>query len=81
MAVGTVKWFNAEKGYGFIAPDEGGNDAFVHITAVQRSGLQGLSEGAKVSYELVEGRMENMLLKNKPCGRLIPFRCASIVQI
>lgn len=56
MAVGTVKWFNAEKGYGFIAPDEGGSDAFVHITAVQRSGLQGLAEGAKVSYELVEGR-------------------------
>ena len=56
MAVGTVKWFNAEKGYGFIAPDEGGSDAFVHITAVQRSGLQSLAEGAKVSYELVEGR-------------------------
>ena len=53
MATGTVKWFNATKGYGFIAPDEGGNDVFVHISAVQRSGMETLSEGQKVSYELV----------------------------
>jgi CspA family cold shock protein len=53
MASGTVKWFNTTKGYGFIAPDEGGNDVFVHISAVQRSGMETLSEGQKVSYELV----------------------------
>ena len=55
MATGTVKWFNATKGYGFIEPDEGGADAFVHISAVQRSGLQGLDEGQKVQYELKPG--------------------------
>lgn len=53
MASGTVKWFNTTKGYGFIAPDEGGKDVFVHISAVQRSGLESLNEGQKVSYELV----------------------------
>ena len=52
MAEGTVKWFNTTKGYGFIQPAEGGNDVFVHISAVQRAGLQGLSDGQKVSYEL-----------------------------
>lgn len=51
MATGTVKWFNETKGYGFIAPDNGGADVFVHISEVQRSGLQGLNEGQKVSYE------------------------------
>ncbi|MCW9033441.1 MAG: cold-shock protein [Alphaproteobacteria bacterium] len=56
MATGTVKWFNTTKGYGFIEPDEGGADAFVHITAVQAAGLKGLKEGQKVSYELIEGR-------------------------
>ncbi|MFC4270860.1 cold-shock protein [Sneathiella chungangensis] len=56
MAKGTVKWFNPTKGYGFIAPDEGGSDAFVHITAVERAGLTTLQENAKVQYELVEGR-------------------------
>ena len=56
MATGTVKWFNAEKGYGFIAPDEGGNDVFVHITAVHEAGLQGLDENQKVRYELQSGR-------------------------
>lgn len=53
MATGTVKWFNGQKGYGFIQPDEGGSDVFVHISAVQRSGLTALDEGQKVSYELV----------------------------
>ena len=56
MAQGTVKWFNSEKGYGFIAPDAGGGDVFVHISAVERAGLQSLSDGQKVSYELENGR-------------------------
>lgn len=56
MASGTVKWFNATKGYGFIEPDDGGNDVFVHITAVQAAGLQGLNEGQKVSFEIAEQR-------------------------
>ena len=53
MTAGTVKWFNSQKGFGFIAPDGGGSDAFVHISAVERSGLGDLREGQKVSYELV----------------------------
>ncbi|WP_018995911.1 cold-shock protein [Hirschia maritima] len=53
MTTGTVKWFNATKGFGFIAPDDGGNDVFVHITAVQKAGLAGLDEGQKVEFELV----------------------------
>lgn len=56
MPTGTVKWFNTTKGYGFIAPDEGGKDVFVHITAVQRAGLDTLSDNQKVRYELSEGR-------------------------
>ncbi|KPA21498.1 Cold shock protein CspA [Shimia sp. SK013] len=56
MATGTVKWFNTTKGYGFIAPDDGGNDVFVHISAVERSGLTGLADNQKVSFELQEGR-------------------------
>jgi cold shock protein len=56
MAQGTVKWFNATKGYGFIAPEAGGNDVFVHITAVQKAGLTGLNEGQKVNYELETNR-------------------------
>ena len=56
MSVGTVKWFNATKGFGFIEPEDGGADVFVHITAVQASGMNGLEEGQKVSYELEEGR-------------------------
>ncbi|MDA8050743.1 MAG: cold-shock protein [Rhodospirillales bacterium] len=52
MATGTVKWFNATKGYGFIVPQDGGKDVFVHITAVQSAGLKGLNEGQRVSYEI-----------------------------
>nr|WP_250807344.1 cold-shock protein [Neorhizobium tomejilense] len=56
MATGTVKWFNTEKGYGFITPDSGGQDVFVHISAVGRSGLSGLNDGQKVSYDLTQDR-------------------------
>jgi CspA family cold shock protein len=56
MAQGTVKWFNATKGFGFIQPDNGGADAFVHISAVERAGLNGLNEGQKVEYELIADR-------------------------
>ena len=56
MPTGTVKWFNATKGYGFIQPSDGSKDAFVHISAVERAGLNGLREGQKVEYELVPGR-------------------------
>ena len=56
MPTGTVKWFNATKGYGFIAPEDGGNDAFVHISAVEQAGLGTLREGQRVGYELRPGR-------------------------
>jgi CspA family cold shock protein len=56
MTTGTVKWFNATKGFGFIQPDDGGNDAFVHISAVERAGMRDLVEGQKISYELVSDR-------------------------
>ena len=61
MATGVVKWFNMQKGFGFIAPDEGGADVFVHVSAVKRSGLTGLKEGQAVSFEI-----ENDPRKNKP---------------
>ncbi len=56
VSMGTVKWFNATKGFGFIQPDEGGNDVFVHISAVERAGLGTLREGQKISYEIVADR-------------------------
>jgi CspA family cold shock protein len=55
MAIGTVKWFNAQKGYGFIQPDDGSKDVFVHISAVERAGMGNLQEGQKLSYELERG--------------------------
>jgi CspA family cold shock protein len=56
MMKGTVKWFNGQKGYGFIQPEDGGKDVFVHISAVERAGLHGLNEGQKVSFEIVTDR-------------------------
>ena len=56
MTTGTVKWFNAQKGFGFIEPDDGGKDAFVHISAVERAGLDDLREGQKLNFELVTDR-------------------------
>ena len=56
MSTGTVKWFNGQKGFGFIQPDQGGADVFVHISAVERAGLGGLTEGQKVSYEIEQDR-------------------------
>jgi CspA family cold shock protein len=56
MAQGTVKWFNSQKGFGFIQPDDGGKDVFVHISAVERAGMSNLNEGQKISYEVVADR-------------------------
>jgi CspA family cold shock protein len=56
MATGTVKWFNETKGYGFIQPDDGGKDVFVHVSAVERAGLRGLKDGQKISYEIEQDR-------------------------
>ena len=56
MPTGTVKWFNTTKGFGFIAPDDGGKDVFVHISAVERAGLTGLADNQKISYVMIEGR-------------------------
>jgi len=56
MTQGTVKWFNSQKGFGFIQPDDGGNDVFVHISAVERAGMRSLNEGQKVSFDLVVDR-------------------------
>ena len=69
VATGTVKWFNATKGYGFIQPDTGGKDVFVHISAVERAGLSSLNEGAKVSFEVTANRGKEF--SRKPQGRLI----------
>jgi cold shock protein len=67
VATGTVKWFNATKGYGFIQPDGGGKDVFVHISAVEKAGYTGLAEGAKVSFDVVANRgkesAENLKLR------------------
>ena len=64
MPTGTVKWFNTTKGYGFIAPDGGGNDVFVHISAVEQSGLTGIADDQKVNFELAEGRDGRQMASN-----------------
>jgi len=64
MTKGTVKWFNATKGFGFIEPEDGSKDAFVHISAVERSGLANLSEGQRVTFDLVSGRDGKMAAEN-----------------
>ena len=56
MAIGTVKWFNPTKGFGFVAPEDGSKDVFIHISALERSGIRGLNEGQKIEYELAAGR-------------------------
>jgi CspA family cold shock protein len=66
MAVGTVKWFNAQKGFGFIQPERGGKDVFVHISAVQAAGLQDLAEGQKVTFEVVRDRGKEAAANLKP---------------
>jgi len=67
VASGTVKWFNATKGYGFIAPDDGGKDVFVHISAVEKAGMDGLPEGGKITYDMISDRGKesagNLVLK------------------
>ncbi|MEG3617518.1 cold-shock protein [Magnetovibrio sp. PR-2] len=68
MAIGTVKWFNPDKGFGFIEPKDGGNDAFVHISAVERAGLRTLKEGQEISYDLIAGQngkssAENLIIE------------------
>ncbi|MBW4024100.1 MAG: cold-shock protein [Proteobacteria bacterium] len=64
MSVGTVKWFNATKGYGFIQPEDGSADVFVHISAVERAGLGGLNEGQKVTFDLERGQKGKMAAVN-----------------
>lgn len=65
MTTGTVKWFNAQKGFGFIAPDDGGSDAFVHISAVERAGMSDLREGQKVGFELVADQKSGKMSADK----------------
>jgi CspA family cold shock protein len=66
MAIGTVKWFNATKGFGFIVPQDGGKDVFVHITAVQKAGMTGLDENQKVSFDVVMERGKPAAANLKP---------------
>ncbi len=66
MASGTVKWFNSTKGFGFIQPDDGGKDVFVHVSAVERAGLRGLNEGQKIEFELQDERGRTAAVNLKP---------------
>ncbi|MBK3662558.1 cold-shock protein [Bradyrhizobium diazoefficiens] len=68
MSTGIVKWFNATKGYGFIKPDDGGSDVFVHIRAVEKAGYTGLAEGARISFELTTGSSGKMSAENLRVG-------------
>ena len=70
MQVGTVKWFNAQKGFGFIQPDNGGSDVFVHISAVERAGMSNLNEGQKVNFELVADKRTGKSSAGQPQRRL-----------
>ncbi len=66
MATGTVKWFNETKGYGFIQPDTGGKDVFVHVSAVERSGMSGLAEGMKITYDVESGSEDRQGIGDEP---------------
>ncbi len=66
MASGTVKWFNSTKGFGFIQPDDGGKDVFVHVSAVERAGFRGLNEGQKIEFELQDERGRTAAVNLKP---------------
>jgi cold shock protein len=68
MSSGTVKWFNAQKGYGFIQPDDGSKDVFVHISAVEKAGLRSLNEGQKVKYELKSGQQGKLAAEDLQAG-------------
>jgi len=82
MAMGTVKWFNATKGFGFIMPSDGGKDVFVHITAVQAAGLKGLNDGQKVSYDVAmeRGKAAATNLKQKYKENVISLRVKTHVR-
>jgi cold shock protein len=71
MAQGTVKWFNDDKGYGFITPDEGGNDLFVHHSGIAGNGFKSLEEGNKVSYEAIQGQKGIQQTTSPPSSRLV----------
>ena len=65
MSIGTVKWYNSEKGFGFIQPDDGGKDAFVHVSAIERAGMSDLREGQKISYEMVSDKRSGKMSADK----------------